>query len=63
VTDLDPAWIGLGGVLVGAAVTQVADSIRWARERSARHRDREQAALIGLLREGTYVAEFARKHG
>lgn len=57
--DLDPAFIGLGGVLVGSAITQIADSMRWSRERSARLRGRRQVAMIEVLRQGTYVAEFA----
>lgn len=54
--DLGPAWIGLRGAVVGDAITQVADSIRWARQRDERRRARRSTVLIAVLRHASDVS-------
>ncbi len=57
--DVDPALIGLGGVALGAAITQVADSIRWSRSQRSDRLQRRQASLIQFLGCVSDVSEAA----
>jgi hypothetical protein len=60
VSEMGAAWLGIGGVVVGAAITQIADSLRTRREQRERQRERAQLVLINLLRAGVEVAELGR---
>jgi hypothetical protein len=60
VTDLSPALIGLGGVVVGAAITQVADAVRWSRQRTIDKRDHRERLVIETVRTSSAAAAKAR---